>query len=297
MRFSMLCLAALLVASCATKPTSEAAAPENLILTEDTAAGLKEYQGKVGSIGHGYFAVAVDGSGWWYWSCKTTSCIGNRAAYKADALRDCRANNDGIDCVILAQDQDIVLKYRTYPVPLPPMTDQPPASSQPQTAASRPPALPADQLAKKGHPGWAVDQLHGCWVWNQRPEKHEVATWTGACAPDGTATGEGVLEWKDYARYIGSMKNGREDGPGKMVNAYGESYEGGHKDGEHDGQGTYVWSDGARYQGGYKNGYANGTGVFTFRNETYSGEWKNGCFNDGKKKYRILNNNIPGCTL
>jgi hypothetical protein len=124
-----------------------------------------------------------------------------------------------------------------------------------------------------------------------------VVTWTGSCAEDGLALGEGVLEWKNIERYTGTMKNGRKDGHGKLVNRWGDTYEGGYKAGVFDGKGTYVWSDTARYEGEYLNGYPNGSGVYTFRNEVHRGEWKNGCFNDGKETFRINDNDVVACSF
>jgi hypothetical protein len=305
---SAVSLAATLLMSCApattTAPSSsgqtaekEAAAPEKLILSEYTAGGLKDYLAEIGSIGHGFFAVAVDGGDYAWWLCDQAVCTHSRSWQRSRALEDCRKESGGLDCVILAENRDIVLKYQAYPIPLPPLAASDVPATPVAATTSRPPAPPADQRAQKGRPGWTVEQTHGCWVWNKTPDSDaDVATWTGACGTDGKATGAGVLEWKDIERYIGPMVEGRKDGQGKSVNAWGDSYEGGFKNGEHEGQGTYVWGDGSRYQGNYKAGYANGFGTFTERGETYQGEWKNGCFDDGKKQYRILNSKVPGCS-
>jgi hypothetical protein len=304
---SLACLAAGLLLGCApaTKNAgspdqaaarADAPPPKNLILSEYTAGGLKDYLADVGSIGHGYFAVAVDGGDYAWWLCDQIACTRTRSWERARALEDCRKESGGVDCIILAENRNILLDYQTYPIPLPPLAaaDIPPQAA---STAPQPPAPPADQRAKKDRPGWTVDQLHGCWIWNLAPDgEADIVTWTGACATDGTATGMGVLEWKDVERYIGPMQAGRKEGQGKKVNAWGETYAGGFKYGEHDGHGTYVWSDGSRYDGNYTDGYANGLGTFTERGEVYSGEWKNGCFDDGKKKYRILRRNVPGCS-
>jgi len=312
MRIAAALTIALLLAGCAAQPASDkpeankpenakpataAATPGKLLLTEWTLEGLKEFQSKIGSTGHGYFAVTADGSDYAYWYCPGVSCTGQRSELKRKALQRCHEQFPGTDCVIFAEDQDIVLDYQTYPIALPPPAAGEQTASVQTPAAARPAPPPTEQMAAVGRPGWAVDDLHGCWVWNIAPEKADVVTWTGACAADGTANGDGMLEWKDSERYTGPMKNGRKDGQGKTVNAYGDSYAGGFKAGEHDGHGKYIWSDGASYEGEYTNGYPNGSGVFSFRNDVYSGEWKNGCFNDGTKKYRILNRKVAGCSL
>ena len=147
-------------------------------------------------------------------------------------------------------------------------------------AGGRPPAPPADQLAKAGRPGWIVEQRNGCWVWDFAPGKNDVVTWTGPCAPDGPATGEGVLEWKGNLRYYGPMKEGRKSGHGSQVSSEDDRYEGDYKDGVFFGHGVYTWPDGARYEGDWNNN-PEGFGDFTFRNEHYRGQWKNGCFQRG----------------
>ena len=299
MRLAAVVLAVLLVASCVTTPES-ASVPKKIVLTEFTTAGLKEYQDGIGSTGHGFFAVAVDGADYAYWYCRAIACIETRASNKTRALDDCRERSKGVDCIVLMQDQDAVHEYQTYPIPLPPPSAADAAqqaAAKPVDRASWPAPPPVEQMEKEGHPGWDVDRLHGCWVWNNKPHKGDAVTWTGLCGPEGKATGDGVLEWLSKSRYVGTMKAGKEDGQGRYVNAWGDTYEGGFKEGEQDGRGTYVWSDGARYEGGYKMGYPDGFGTFTERGEVYRGEWKNGCFNDGNKKYRILDNNVPGCSL
>lgn len=277
-------------------------APQKLILTKDTAAGLQEYQTKVGSVGHGVFAVSVDGVHWAYWECSQSVCSDARSAQKTKALRDCEESSGGIKCIVLAQDQDVLLEYQTVPVPLASLPD--PSSSgtgaaatgQAVEAGTRPPAPPAGQLARINRPGWSVDQLHGCWVWDQNPKTDdEVASWTGACAPDGSATGQGSLERKNIERYAGGMKEGRKDGQGKMVNSYGEQYEGGFRNGKLSGHGKYTWSDGANYEGNYTDDFADGNGTFTEGDKVYSGQWKMGCFDDGQKKYSISMNGKGGC--
>jgi hypothetical protein len=300
--FWLAVIIAALAAGCTAQPGSknpgsqstapETSAPTGLVLTQETAAGLKQYQGDVGSTGHGYFAVATDGGTYGYWFCPVVNCTGARAELKSKALSLCDKNNDGRPCVILAEDQTIVLPYRAIPIALPPLDET--TAPATQAAGPRPPAPPADQLAKDGRLGWTVDSLHGCWIWNWYPDRTEV-TWTGLCAPDGPATGEGVLEWKDKQRYVGEMKNGRKDGRGKMVNASGDIYEGTYKNGALDGKGVYAWGDGARYEGEYKDGKETGFGVFTFEGKTYSGQWVDGCFNDGTKRYRILNDDVASC--
>jgi hypothetical protein len=163
-------------------------------------------------------------------------------------------------------------------------------------AASRPLAPPADQAAKIGHPGWLVEQNHGCWIWDFKPAKNEVVTWSGACAPDGPATGDGVMEWKGNLRYYGAMKDGRKTGHGSQVTSEGDQYDGDYQDGVFSGHGVYIWADGARYEGAWKASVPEGHGVYTERNVRFDGEWKNGCYRyGGGKTYLIMIDDAGSC--
>jgi hypothetical protein len=162
-------------------------------------------------------------------------------------------------------------------------------------AASRPPVPPADQTAKVGHPGWLVEQLHGCWIWDFTPSNKDVVTWSGPCAPNGPATGDGVLEWKGNLRFYGTMKDGRKTGHGSQVTSEGDQYEGDYKDGVFFGHGVYIWADGSRYDGEWNNN-PEGLGEYTDPSQHYRGQWKNGCFRrEAGKTYLITIDDSGSC--
>jgi len=248
-----------------------------LVLTDEAIKGLKEFQDKVGSTGHGYLAVSPDGANWAYWLCSSASCLGQRSQDKAKALADCRSSNYGVDCIILAQDQAVLLEYLGPPNPKRP---------KPQMAASHPPAPPADQIAREGHPGWTVDALNGCWIWNRKPFLDYFITWSGTCAPEGPATGPGLLDWGDE-RFYGALKDGRKTGSGLLIDEWGGHVRGMWKDGVLDGPVAYAWADGSHYDGPFVKGYPNGHGVFTDKGKTYEGEWKDGCLVDKRIDWSI----------
>ena len=250
---------------------------DRMVLTGDTLDGLKKFQSRVGSTGHGYFAVSLDGTNYGYWYCPVTNCSGSRAGLKEKALRLCRENSYGVDCVILAEDQEVVREYLGPPDPKRP---------KPEMAAAHPPAPPADQRATKGHAGWTVDALHGCWIWNRTGFLDHFITWSGACAPEGPATGPGVLDWGDE-RFYGALQDGRKSGPGLLIDEWGGHARGTWKDGVMDGQVTYVWDGGERYEGQWVHGYPEGPGVFTDKGKTYEGQWKKGCFQGSGLNYNI----------
>lgn len=285
MRIVAFFVAAVVMAAAAAAALADSTASK-LVLTKDTLAGLKEYQSKVGSVGNGYFAVSVDGVTWAYWLCKQTVCTGSRAGQKSKALDDCRKGSQGVDCVILARDQDVILEYEGPP------TDKPRPAALP---ASAPPAPPADQLGRVDHPGWAVDEEHGCWIWNRAPEANDRVTWSGACSPSGPAEGEGVLEWVGQERFTGTLQQGRKTGKGRLVYADGGHVEATWIDGRINGQGMVVWADGSRYEGEWKDSVPDGYGTYTYYDEKYVGQWKNGCFDDGKTRYAIYKEDTEWC--
>src|SRR5262245_61361564 len=97
-------------------------------------------------------------------------------------------------------------------------------------AQSRPPAPAPDMIAAPGKAGWVVDSRKGCWLWNADPQPNETVTWSGACGPDGRATGKGTAEW---------FLDGKPDG----------RYEGELRDGKLHGRGVYTWTTGNVYDG------------------------------------------------
>jgi len=64
----------------------------------------------------------------------------------------------------------------------------------------------------------------------------------------------------------------------------GARYEGDFKNDVLEGQGTFTLADGRRFTGTLAHGYANGQGTLVDPSGTYTGNWVEGCFNDGKRK-------------
>ncbi len=63
--------------------------------------------------------------------------------------------------------------------------------------------------------GWWADARTGCRVWNEVPQPGEAVTWSGACGPDGIATGYGIEEFRydgKVSRYEGEVRDGKKYG-------------------------------------------------------------------------------------
>jgi hypothetical protein len=135
---------------------------------------------------------------------------------------------------------------------------------------------------------WIADTKTGCKVWNPHPTAGETAAWTGACK-DGFADGKGVLSWvrggQSYERDEGEWHAGRQAGDGA------QSWPGGQYKGQlfeslPHGTGVLILGE-ARYDGSFLNGKPDGTGVLTNASGTFGGLWRDGCFNDGKRRAAI----------
>jgi len=72
--------------------------------------------------------------------------------------------------------------------------------------------------------------------------------------------GQGIMEWSDGNKYVGSWKDGKMHG-----------------------QGTYTWGDSKKkYVGKFENGIKHGAGEYTWSNgNSFKGTWKDGKL-DGK---------------
>ncbi len=131
---------------------------------------------------------------------------------------------------------------------------------------------------------WAEAQ-EGCKVWDPNPTPGETAHWTGACK-GGFVEGAGVLEWrrggKPYERDEGQWRGGRQIDDGSQTWPGGQ-FKGHLADSMPDGQGVLVLGD-ARYNGGFLSGKPNGRGVLTNTSGVFDGAWRDGCFNDGKRR-------------
>ena len=132
---------------------------------------------------------------------------------------------------------------------------------------------------------WIADTKTGCKVWNPNPTAGEAAAWTGACK-DGFADGRGVLKWlrgsQPYEQDEGEWRAGRQAGDGTQSWPGGQ-YKGQLLDSLPHGSGVLTLGE-ARYDGRFLNGKPDGMGVLTNASGTFSGLWRDGCFNDGKRR-------------
>lgn len=64
-------------------------------------------------------------------------------------------------------------------------------------------------------------------------------------------TGRAVLALKEGCVFEGYYKNGKPNGPGRLVYLNGNVYEGTFVDGLHDGTGKYLWANGDVYEGSF----------------------------------------------
>ncbi len=120
-----------------------------------------------------------------------------------------------------------------------------------------PPFAAVGDAAPQGRWQDPVDKAD-CQVWNAMPQKEETVTWSGGCR-DGKAEGPGKMVW--HYTDSGMRKQ--------------ESYEGTVRAGLLHGQGIYLWADGARYEGGWKDGKLHGQGeIFYANGNGYRGAWQ-----------------------
>jgi hypothetical protein len=148
------------------------------------------------------------------------------------------------------------------------------------SAQARPAPPPVYLRAAPGRPGWSVDAGMGCWVWNSDPRPNDAVSWSGACGPDGLATGTGVEEWRSegqVSRYEGEVRGGKAEGPGVYTFANGDRYEGEFRDDKRHGRGVFLWANGDRYEGEFRDNKRDGRGVFTnVGGSRYDGAWREG---------------------
>lgn len=170
--------------------------------------------------------------------------------------------------------------------------------------------------AQADGPRWQKVEGRDCRVWNPEPQPRETASWDGPCK-GGLATGRGTLVWRymkdgqwEESVYEGEYRNGKEHGHVIAKWPNGISYEGGYRNGKHHGHGVFTWPGRYRYEGDWRDGMFYGNGVFTWANGdryegnwrdypdgwgtaiidgiTYTGNWAQGCFNDGGRRAAIL---------
>ncbi len=125
----------------------------------------------------------------------------------------------------------------------------------------------------------------GCKVWNPNPTPGETAHWKGACN-NGFVQGMGALEWRrsgrPYERDEGEWRAGRQTGQGSQTWPGGQ-FKGQLADSMPSGQGVLILGA-ARYEGAFLNGKPNGRGALTNASDVFDGAWRDGCFNDGKRR-------------
>ncbi|MFZ1107680.1 MAG: hypothetical protein WAN43_04950 [Rhodomicrobium sp.] len=131
---------------------------------------------------------------------------------------------------------------------------------------------------------WAVAD-GGCKVWNPNPTPGETAYWTGACK-NGFVEGVGALEWrrggKSYERDEGLWRGGRQAGEGSQTWPGGQ-FKGQLADSMPQGQGVLILGE-TRYEGAFLSGKPHGRGALTNASGVFDGAWRDGCFNDGKRR-------------
>ena len=99
------------------------------------------------------------------------------------------------------------------------------------------------------------------------------AHFTGEYRAGQPYNGSGLIEYPDHSTFEGTLKDGKQEGPGKYLFAGGSSYDGNFHEGQFDGEGTYVGPDGIHYAGGFQHSAFEGHGVLTFMSGVYEGEF------------------------
>ena len=109
---------------------------------------------------------------------------------------------------------------------------------------------------------------------------------------DGKKDGNGLILYKNGAKYEGEIKNNLHNGFGKLTQLDGEIFIGQWKNGKINGKGVRYHSNGDVYSGDYVNSIRDGIGKYVFSNgDSYEGQWKNGKAN-GKGYFKFRNGNI-----
>ena len=112
---------------------------------------------------------------------------------------------------------------------------------------------------------WITDPQTGCRAWNAAPRVDESVTWEGPCV-DGYVHGKGVLRWFKQGVLTevddGEFSKGKLEGHAELTNGPTFKFEGEFRGHLPNGPGTMHDSDG----------------------QVYSGQWINGCFNEGGRR-------------
>jgi len=137
------------------------------------------------------------------------------------------------------------------------------ASLQPDCLSEEPDSLQISWTQPCDEGDWLLDTQAGCRMWDWHPDPKDRAGWTGMC-PGGKKDGRGVVQWTEHGQAI-------------------DRFEGTFRNGKREGFGRYVWTPEVSFEGQYANDVPNGFGTATLLGESFSGTWKNGCFDkDGK---------------
>lgn len=114
---------------------------------------------------------------------------------------------------------------------------------------------------------WLFDTETGCRMWDWHPEPNDRAHWTGACKA-GLKDGRGIEQWFEHGLPI-------------------DRFEGTYRTGKREGAGRYEWNNDVVYEGSYRNGVPEGHGTLKLERETFTGEWRKGCFASGGRVIAI----------
>jgi hypothetical protein len=122
---------------------------------------------------------------------------------------------------------------------------------------------------------WIADSA-GCRFWDPQPLPNETVRWAGRCV-GGYAEGHGTLTWYEkgvlYETDVADFKQG-------MLN----------------GHGSLSFVTGMKFDGQFRDQKPNGFGTLKANNgEVFSGNWIEGCFNDGKRQAQY--NALDGCNF
>ena len=114
---------------------------------------------------------------------------------------------------------------------------------------------------------WLLDPETGCRMWDWHPAPEDTMTWSGICRA-GLKEGAGVLQWFEHGRPI-------------------DRFEGTFRGNQRTGFGRYSWTPDDRYEGQYEGGLPHGRGTARIAGETFTGNWRQGCFGRAGKVVAI----------
>jgi hypothetical protein len=124
-------------------------------------------------------------------------------------------------------------------------------------------ALAAQQLPA----GWVADPTTGCRVLDNYPAPDDRIGWAGPCV-NGYAEGVGTQKWfskgANYETITGQFVGGKVQGHGTVDEVL----------------------TGKHFEGEFAQNRPDGFGTLTLKStgQVYTGNWVNGCFNDGVRK-------------